>query len=230
MATLYIMITAVLALSGVVMWALTAFYRSPSGQPHHIRDGKSRPISDEQFRRYARINSPLSIVLVYGYTLALQHVVFRPDFSGIVRTLLEGLGILLVYELGYYLLHRFPFHEWRLLRSVHAVHHTIKNPNANDSLYQHPLENFLGLTLFWGSALAVALVAGRISIYAFGWAFCLYSLVNVVIHSGLTFSRFPLNLLNYLGVRHYKHHASMRAKNYGSVTPIFDLIFGTEEA
>lgn len=229
MTTLYILLTAVLALAGAVMQGMTMLYRAPAGQKMHLREGKSRPVTEARFRRYALINSVLSVVLVYGLTYALQGLLFHTGPVGVLRVILEGVAILLVYDLSYYALHRYPLHEWNLLRRVHAVHHTIRNPTALDSLYQHPVENFLGLTLLWLSALIVALVAGRISIYSFGWAFCVYSLLNVVIHSGLEFKTFPLTIVTYLGRRHYKHHMGMRAKNYASITPIFDLLFRTEE-
>lgn len=230
MTALYVMLTATLGLSGAVMLGLTLLYRAPMGQALHIRESKGRPISDAQFRRYALINGLLSLALVYGLTFALQNLVFQAGTVTPLRALLEGLAVLLVYDFGYYFVHRYPFHEWTLLRRVHAVHHVVKNPTAIDSLYLHPLENVIGLALLWLSALVVALISGPISVYAFGWSFCLYSLLNVAIHSGLQFRSFPLRLITHLGVRHYRHHTGMRAKNYASVTPIFDILFHTEEA
>lgn len=228
--TLLIMLTVVLALSGLAMHGLTRRYLSPAGLTQHLRESKGRPISEEQFQRYARINSVLSLALVYGPAWALQGIVLHSGPVSPLRVVLEGVAVLLVYDFGYYLVHRYPFHEWRLLRAVHAVHHTIKNPNARDSLYQHPLENFLGLTLFWLTWVVVAAAAGPLSIYSFGWTFLFYSLVNVLNHAGLRFKTFPLTALNYLGMRHYKHHTSMKSKNYGSIFPFYDWVFRTEEA
>lgn len=228
--TLLVMLVTVLALSGLAMHGLTRRYLSPAGQAQHLRESKGRPISEAQFQRYARINSVLSLALVFGPAWALHGVVLHSGPVSPLRVVVEGLVVLLVYDFGYYFVHRYPFHEWRLLRSVHAVHHTIKNPNARDSLYQHPLENFLGLTLFWLTFALVAAIGGKVSVYAFGWTFLVYSLINVLNHAGLRFKTFPLTALNYLGMRHYKHHTSMKSKNYGSLVPFYDWIFRTEEA
>lgn len=230
MLTFLLMTAVVIALSGAAMKGLTAYYRQPAAAPLHIRERKTRPVSEAQFQRYARINSALSMVMVFGVPLMFYGVLFESGPVSILRALWEGIALLMVYDFLYYFMHRYPFHEWDWLRKVHAVHHSIKNPTALDSLYQHPIENFLGLALLWVSVWLVAAVTGPISIYSFGWAFLFYSLINVAIHSGLDFKRPPLWLVGYLGRRHYKHHASMRSKNYASVTPVFDMLFGTEEA
>jgi sterol desaturase/sphingolipid hydroxylase (fatty acid hydroxylase superfamily) len=230
MIALYIVVGSVLLLSGAVMHLLAWYYATPGGQALHIRDSKSRPVTQEQVRRYARINTPLSLVMILGPVLLAGGHLFHAGSAPWWRVLFEALGVLLLYDFTYYLAHRYPFHEWKLLRHVHAVHHTIKAPMALDSLYQHPVENLIGISLFWLSTATVALIGGPLSVYGFGISFLVFSFVNVVIHSGLRFKRFPFSLLTYLGVRHYKHHRSMKAKNYGSVSPLFDLLFGTEES
>ena len=228
--SLYPLLTAVLGLSGLVMVGLTLAYYRPSSSGRHIRVRKPLPITRDKYIRNMAGNAVLSMGLVYGLTFALYPWLFDEGPASPLRIVLEGAAMLALYDGCYYLVHRYPFHEWRVLRKVHAIHHTIKFPTALDSLYLHPIETFLGLALLWACAGAVALVFGRVSVYAFGWAFCVYSLLNITIHSGLKLDFFPMKTITHLTERHYKHHAHMRAKNYSSVSPTVDRVLGTEEA
>jgi len=230
MISLFVMLTAVVVLSGAVMLAMSLMFASALGEGHRIREGKGRPVGDSKFLRVALVNGTLSVALVYGPAYVLYPYLFQSESTPVWRVVAEGVGILLIYDFGYYLLHRYLLHEWKPGRKVHAVHHTVKNPTAFDSLYMHPLENVAGLLLWWISAVALRLFAQPISLYSFVWAFLLYSVVNVAIHSGLKYKTFPLTLISYLGTRHYKHHTGMKGQNYASVTPLFDMLFRTEES
>lgn len=227
--SLYPMLTAVLLLSGVVLAVMTAAYYAPANVERRIRERRDRPMSRAKYARVTISNALFSWVLVYALTWALYPVLFEEGEASVLRVVLEGFAMLVLYDVFYYLVHRYPFHEWSVLRRVHAVHHAIKNPTAFDSLYLHPVETFLGLALLWVCALLVTLVAGKVSVYSFAWAFCVYSLLNITIHSGLKLNFFPFGTLTHLTERHYKHHAHMKAKNYSSVSPTVDLVLGTEE-
>ena len=233
MMSLYIMLTGTLALSGLVIISLTLLYESPAGDARKLhqlggKEGRGRPINNAKFRRMAIINSIESVSLVYALTYVLYPYIFSEKTVSLGRIVWEGVAVLALYDFFYYLVHRYAFHESKLLRRVHSVHHVVKNPSAVDSLYLHPVENFLGLSLVWACTALVAALAGPVSVYSFAWAFVVYSLLNIVIHSGLRLPSIPFGPVNYLTGRHQKHHLSMKAKNYSSVTPIFDLIFGTE--
>ena len=56
-----------------------------------------------------------------------------------------------------------------------------------------------------------------------------YSFLNLVIHSGLDFKRPGLRAFGYMARKHARHHSSMRAGNYASITPLPDLLFDTHE-
>ena len=130
-----------------------------------------------------------------------------------------------LYDFLYYFMHRFLFHEWKLLRPVHTVHHTNKFPTAFESLYLHPLENAMGL----GLLMICTAIVGPVSLPAFGVIFAVYSLLNLVIHSGLDFKRPGLRAFGYMARKHARHHASMRAGHYASITPLPDILFDTYE-
>ena len=228
--SLYTMLTAVILLSGLTMVGLTAIYHTPSGRKRHIRDGPHGTANAKNFVTIAAFNAGLSMGLVYALTWWLRPFVFVEGPAFPLRVLAEGIAILLLYDFLYYLLHRYAFHEWRVLRRVHAVHHVVRNPSAIDSLYMHPIEGALGLGLLWGCAAVLALVTGRVSAYSFGWAFLVYSVLNVLIHSGLRVERFPGSLLTGLATRHDAHHRNMKSGNFASVTPFWDASLGTEES
>jgi len=137
----------------------------------------------------------------------------------------DGLAVILIYDFGYYVMHRYLFHEWRVLRPVHAVHHAAQNPRAIDSFLLHPIENLMGLSLLLLSVAAV----GGIHVWTFAPIFVGYTTLNVFNHAGLDVPRFPWKTLGALAVAHDRHHHSMANGNYASLTPLPDIIFGTFE-
>jgi sterol desaturase/sphingolipid hydroxylase (fatty acid hydroxylase superfamily) len=171
------------------------------------------------------INSLFSATLLSGLILGAQPWLVEERSEPWLRSLGSSLLVLTLYDFAYYFLHRYPFHEWRLLKKVHAVHHMAKNPIAIDSLFLHPAENMLGNLLFVACLLAV----GPVSVPAFALAFFVYTQLNVWVHSGLRLPWFPLSIPGYLAEKHDKHHVSMRGGNYASLSPLPDLLFGTRE-
>ncbi len=223
--SLYWMLTIVLALSGGLLISLTLLFRMPVTDNHRIREEPVRTRKRPKFWRTAAFNCVLSISMVYALTYLLYGYLFYEEAASPWRLLLEGVGILITYDFGYYLAHRYPFHEWRLLRGVHAVHHTVRYPTAYDSLYMHPLENAIGLVLL----MLCTFLVGPVSIYSFAGVFVIYSFLNIVNHAGLDLPFYPFRTLSYLARKHDRHHVSMRSGNYASITPLFDRLFGTAE-
>ena len=106
---------------------------------------------------------------------------------------------------------------------MHAVHHRVRTPFARDSLYVHPLETAGGVGLLLVSVAAV----GPVTVPGFGLAFLVYSLLNVFIHSAFHVPHPVFAPLNAMARNHDTHHASMRGGYYGSITPVWDLLFRT---
>jgi len=223
--SLYVMLTIVLALSGTLLIGLTLLFRMPLTDSHRIREEPERSPKDAGYWRIAIFNSVLSVSMVYGLTFLLYPYLFYEAAASPWRMALEGVAILIVYDFAYYLVHRYPFHQWKILKRVHAVHHTVRYPTACDSLYMHPLENAIGLLLLMACSYAV----GPVSIYSFAGVFVVYSLLNIVNHAGLDLPFFPFRTLTALARKHDRHHVSMRSGNFASITPLFDVIFGTAE-
>ena len=220
-----IAILASYASAGLAQAALTLVYRSPAGQQYLISDDPHRSKSKEELRWRILLNMGVSITLIFSVMFGLGKYLYHDRDIPLWRFLLEALTVLLIYDFGYYFMHRYPFHEWKILRGVHSVHHAARNPRHFDALLLHPVETVLGLGLFFGS---VALVGG-VHIVTLGVLFTLYTALNILNHAGVDAARFPFKMLGKLAVVHDRHHHSMRSGNYASITPLPDIIFGTVE-
>lgn len=128
--------------------------------------------------------------------------------------------VLLLYDLGYYWLHR-ALHWRPLMRSVHWVHHRALHPTAIDSLYLHPLDTLAGL----GLLLACIAVIGPLGPGAFAVSVVSHSALNVVVHANLRLPSRVAWLTNQWSARHDAHHSG--GGDYGTITPLWDWLFGT---
>lgn len=217
----------VLAASGVLMVGLHFLYASPATDAFKIYPNRPRRLGWAKLARNVVPNTIFSGALAVGLALGCRAWLVR---EGAVE--LDGLNLayeivatLLLYDFLYYFMHRFLFHEWKLLRAVHVVHHTNKYPTSFESLYVHPLENAMGV----GLLMICTAIVGPVSLPAFAVIFFTYSFLNLVIHSGLDFARPGLRAVGFMARKHARHHGSMRAGNYASITPLPDRLFGTHE-
>jgi sterol desaturase/sphingolipid hydroxylase (fatty acid hydroxylase superfamily) len=217
---LYVLLLFTLACSGVFMGALILGFRSPRAEARRIREERGRRLGGPAFYARTMLNALFSAAMVFGFAYGLYSHLFYEAAPPWWRVPLEAVGILALYDFAYYLMHRFPFHQWSVLKRVHAVHHKAKYPQALDSLYLHPVENLLGI----GLLTACTWVVGPVHVTSYAIAFFVYSQLNIAVHCGL-----DLPLLGAMSRKHDKHHASMRAGNYASLTPLPDLLFGTLE-
>jgi sterol desaturase/sphingolipid hydroxylase (fatty acid hydroxylase superfamily) len=213
------------AAAGLAQAALTLTYRSPAGQRYLISDDAHRSKSKEELRWRIVLNGAVSIVLIFAIMFGLGKYIYYDGAVPIWRYFLEAITVVLIYDFAYYFMHRYLFHEWRVLRGVHSVHHAARNPRHFDSLLLHPVETIMGLTLFFGTC---ALVGG-VHVITLGVLFTLYTSFNILNHAGVDAPVFPFKTLGKLAAIHDRHHHSMRSGNYASITPLPDIIFGTVE-
>lgn len=144
------------------------------------------------------------------------------------RGLADVVLILMVYDLAYYLTHRFVFHGATMLK-VHAVHHQALSPSYIDAHYVHPLETFVGLMLFLGTIVGLAALLGRFHVASMAAAFLLFTQLNILNHTKVRLTAFPYRLASRISAIHAAHHVSMRRGNYATITPLYDWLFGTYE-
>lgn len=223
--TLPAVLTFVLVTSAILMVALHFAYASPRTDAIKLYPNKSQRLTAWQLGRNVLFNMLLTGGMAVGIVVGLREWMIDETAVAWTTSAGEGLAVLVLYDFLYYGMHRFLFHEWKLLRSVHVVHHTNKFPTSFESLYGHPLENFMGV----GLLMTCIAIVGPISLPAFAVVFAAFSWLNLVIHSGLDFEAPGLRACGFLARKHARHHASMRAGNYASISPIPDLVFGTHE-
>lgn len=218
-------ILASYASAGLAIGVLLLAYRSVPAQEFLISDDPHRSVGERELRWRVALNTTVSIALIFGVMYGLGDYLYYHHSAPVWVFLLEAVTVILVYDFGYYFMHRYLFHEWKILRGVHAVHHAARNPRVIDSFLLHPVETLLGLSLFFGS---VALVGG-VHLYTLGVLFTAYTAFNVLNHAGIDVPHFPFKTLGVLAAKHDRHHHSMVSGNYASITPLPDIIFGTVE-
>lgn len=219
--TLPLALAIALGLSSITMPALFLGFLSPASKKLRIREEATRKLKGPKVVVRMALNGLLSISLTIAIPLLAAPYIFYAAPPTWWRGALEAVGALLVYDFAYYFMHRYPFHQWKWTKRVHSVHHVAKHPIAVDSLYLHPVENVLGLVLLHLCIFAV----GPISVYSYLPLLIVYTQVNIFVHCGLDLP----GPLGFVARKHDAHHASMRAGNYASITPLPDRLFGTAE-
>ena len=221
--SVYLMLAIVMGLNGVIMGILNVLGKSSLMERNRKRKDWPRKVPQQEHFRNRMLNSTVSTIMVFGVCYLLHGFLITEATSSAGEIALDAFLMLALYDFGYYLLHRFVFHEWSVGRRIHGVHHRIRSPYVNDSLFIHPVETLLGLGLF----LVCVAVVGPVSVYSFGVGFFIYSAWNLFIHSAFHLPFFPFKAMSSLVTNHDLHHRSMKAGYYASITPVFDILFGT---
>jgi sterol desaturase/sphingolipid hydroxylase (fatty acid hydroxylase superfamily) len=173
----------------------------------------------------------LNIVLIWLFAFTsfyiFQDFFILDGFPSVWVFLIQFLLFFLIDDAWFYLMHR-SFHEFPfLMQRIHKRHHTASKPFPLDYMYVNPLEWMLGMI---GPALGVVtimLIFGQMYAWPMWIMIVFRSLHEIQAHSGLraTWTRYSF----FLGTSdHHDHHHSMLNGNYGSITRIWDLVFGTE--
>lgn len=212
---------AILAFDGVLMSTLTWMTRAPRFARYRIPPPGENRMTRARKLINTNLNNLMALCIFSAFLYHFGERLLEPGWPGVTRLLGETLGVLLLYDLGYYAYHR-TLHHPKLMRFVHGVHHHVRFPTAAESNYLHPAEQIGALTMLLGS---VALL-GPISAASFLAIFFIYSTANIVVHSNLVFPHPALRLFNFWAVRHDIHHRQVR-HNYASIFPFWDQAFGT---
>jgi sterol desaturase/sphingolipid hydroxylase (fatty acid hydroxylase superfamily) len=224
--SLVVPIAAVMALDAALLGFLAWAYGAPRFQSRRISPMPPLRVTGRQRLAHIVGNSTLSLVFVVTMIAGLYGFAF--DFGPAVwwRVPVDAAAIVLLYDFAYYGMHRLMHHR-KLMPHVHAVHHRARNPSALESFYLHPVELFAGLALVHLCVAAYALVLGPVHVYAYAIVFLLHSTLNILIHSGLVFGGRLLAPIDLLSRKHSVHHKDDHTRNYASMTPIPDRVFGT---
>lgn len=222
---LHVYLIVVLLFSGVLMGGLHVAYRSPLSRNFRINEEPGRKLRGAKLYKRVFGNMVFSGALVFALAYGLYPYLFTDAATAWWAMALQAVGVLLLYDFTYYLMHRFAFHEFEPLRRVHVVHHKVRHPMAVDSLYLHPIETFLGVALLT----ACTFVVGPVTPGTFAVVFLVYSSLNILVHCGLDLPVPGFRTIGWIARKHDTHHTSMKGGNYASITPLFDILFGTAE-
>ncbi len=221
---LFTLVSATLVLNGLVVALLAWAYYAPGFADKRIHASLTMRVPWPRRIRVMLLTSTLSLLFVFGFAFTLYDSILYAGSVSIVRVLGEASGALLLYDFAYYGLHRIMHHK-KVMRWVHGEHHRARNPSALDSFFQHPIELFAGIGLMY----AAVYVVGPVHVYSFAAMFFVYSMLNIIVHSGLDFGHALLRPLDFLARKHHLHHMDNFDKNFSSLTPLPDLLFGTSK-
>ncbi len=222
MASFYIAIAGIFAFNTALLAFLAWAYQSPRFATYRISNRPGIKVPWPKRLRTMAVISTLSLAIVLGGTYGTYALIVHEGTTPLWRIGLEAVGILVIYDFAYYFLHR-TLHHKKLMRYVHGVHHRARNPSALESFYLHPIELALGL----GLLLVSTIVVGPVDRIAFLIAFFVYSNLNIIIHAGLDLPGLLLKPTSFLTRKHHVHHQDDFSKNYSSLTPLPDMLFGT---
>ena len=214
---------AIFAFDGLLIAGLASLYYLPRFAELRLsaRPAIKAPVA--QRVRVSALIGGLSLLFVLVPLFGAPGTFLDEGAGGGLTAAGQALAILVVYDFAYYAFHR-GLHIKRLMRFAHGVHHRARNPSAFESFYMHPLELAGGLGLLF----AATWLVGPVHPGAFLIAFFVYSTMNIVIHAGVTL---PGGLLvaplNFFIRKHHVHHQDDFGKNFSSLTPLPDLVFGT---
>ena len=169
------------------------------------------------------LNMIWTLLIIFSAFWFLQDdlVYFGADVAG-VTVFGEVLAVLLFYDFMYYFMHR-TLHHPKLMKFVHGVHHRARFPTAFESLFLHPAEAFGGLFLLFLSSLVI----GPVSAVAMWIIIFIHTTANILVHANMVLPGRLFILSNFWAVKHDFHHGKHLNRNYASIFPFWDLMFGT---
>ncbi|NRB36885.1 MAG: sterol desaturase family protein [Pseudomonadales bacterium] len=218
---LLIAVIAVLLWSGVLM-AIMQYAAVVKMPEKRIREPRPNKITLKTKIINVTGNMGVALVLIFGVLLiAGEHLVSTVAVPW-YQVIFEAFAGLLVYDFMYYFFHR-GMHHPKVMRKVHGVHHYIRHPTAFESIYIHPLEGIGGVSLM----LLGMFIVGPVSIASFVLALFIYNSCNILVHANITWDSKLMVLPNYWAKRHDIHHGVHLNRNYASIFPFWDKMFGT---
>jgi len=218
----FIILGVILAFDGVLMSFMAWAAQSSSLKQYRIRTPTTYRIPKLKKAINIGLNGMLSMVFFAAMLYHFGDYLMDHEPVNGVAIFGEVLASLLLYDFMYYFLHR-GMHHPKFMKYVHGVHHYVRFPTSTESIYLHPVENLAGLGLL---CIAMMLV-GPISTVSFLIVFFIHSTVNILVHSNLVLPHPAFKLFNFWAVKHDLHHGKHLNRNYASIFPFWDQMFGT---
>lgn len=218
----FIILGVILAFDGVLMSVMAWAAQSSSLKRYRIRTPTTYRIPKLKKAINIGLNGLLSMVFFAAMLYHFGDYLMDDEPVNGVAIFGEVLASLLLYDFLYYFLHR-GMHHPKFMKYVHGVHHYVRFPTSTESIYLHPVENLAGLGLL---CIAMMLV-GPISAVSFLIVFFIHSTVNILVHSNLVLPHPAFKLFNFWAMKHDLHHGKHLNRNYASIFPFWDQMFGT---
>lgn len=192
-------------------------------------EADQRKMSRKSFRQAVKVNNRAGLFTNLVFFVAILPFSVNLESRPLWRHAIDIVAVLMTFDFFYYLTHRFVFHG-ALLRKMHALHHQARTPTYIDALYVHPLETFIGLTLFLGTIpLIAALIGAPLNAFSMAVATLIFTQLNTINHTYVNLPYFPFKTLSSITEIHAAHHVDMNQGNYATLTMIYDWLFGTYE-
>ena len=219
--SLLIGVILVLAWSGILMAVMQ--YAAVVKMPHkRIREPRANKITLKTKIVNVIGNMSVALAMIFSALIVFGDYLISSESVAWYWVIVEAIIALMVYDFMYYFFHR-AMHHPKAMKYCHGVHHYIRHPTAFESIYVHPFEGIGGVFLM---LLGVAIV-GPISIASFVLALFIYNSCNILVHANITWDSKLMGLANYWARRHDIHHGVHLNRNYASIFPFWDKMFGT---
>ena len=218
-------LTASTAIGRFLAFKIPALQRMRELNNQADRDKLSR----KRFREAVKTNNRAGLIANLVFFVTVLPLCVNLDPRPLWRHAIDIVVVLMLFDFFYYLTHRFVFHG-ALLRKVHALHHQARTPTYIDALYVHPLETFIGLTLFLGTIpLIAALTGAPLSAFSMAVTTLIFTQLNTINHTFINLPSFPFKTLSAITQIHAAHHVDMNHGNFATLTMVYDWMFGSYE-
>ncbi|CBL44689.1 Probable sterol desaturase [gamma proteobacterium HdN1] len=218
----FLILGLILAFDAILIKTLSWAAETSNLKKYRIRTPETYRIPKERKKINTTLNGLLSLSFFGAVFYHFGDLIIGNHSVGGVTIFGEVLATLLLYDFMYYFLHR-AMHHPKAMKYVHGVHHFVRFPTSNESIYLHPVENLAGLSLL---CIAMAII-GPISAASFLLVFLLHSSINIIVHSNLALPHPIFKLFNFWALKHDLHHGKTLNRNYASIFPFWDQMFGT---
>lgn len=221
-----VFLVAVVVLSKLGYWL--AFRSAALREMRAInRNEDAKKLEQEKYPPVVAANNRIGLWTNLAFFFVIAPFFVSLQAQPLWLILLDAVAILMVYDLFYYLTHRFVFHGQGYFRQIHALHHQARKPTHIDGFYVHPLETFVGIALFMGSAVLMGFVLGTFHVASMILAYLAFIQINTINHTYVNLPRFPFKTLSWVTAKHAVHHENMHKGNYATITLLYDRLFGT---
>src|SRR5699024_8289110 len=116
MSTIWWIAIAAQAAAGLSIAFLFYAYSSKRFAKYRLAEDPHRNIDMRQAQRDAALNAFLSVFIIAAIVGFLGHRLVYEAAPPWWMVPIEAFGAIIIYDFGYYFMHRYPFHEWKLLR------------------------------------------------------------------------------------------------------------------